>query len=172
MKDALYARIEAFLNEFTFLRRYVKKENVIKRPKVQRIDLDLMDRRSCTNLSQRTASRYGSNRFLIIGVNGEELGETKPDDYLNNFSFWHISTWFSGLTCITGETIHQTIQKLNNPDQVKFILELDNAFNMCGYTTIVLHKVPAGRSFSDWLDQIQKIAQDELQKELAKVDNI
>ncbi len=172
MREGLYARIRAFLEEFPFLARYVDARRLDKRPTVQRIDLDLLDR--CGSDKEALS---GTLRFLLIGVAGEELIETSPSRVSRvKFNFWHPNTWFSGW--VDGETVYEAIQRLDNPDRVKYVLEIEDAWGRCRRQDfdpdyglrITLYKVPSGRSFSEWLTQIREIARDELQGELAEVD--
>ncbi len=180
MKEALYARVEAFLEEFPFLERYVVKvERFSERPTVQRVDLDLMDRYGWTDVWTRR-NRYGemgSVRFLLIGNDGQELGEAKPHNVVRSkFSLWRPSTWFR--EDVSGETVYEAIQKLDDPNRVHYVLEINDMwdrrpdFDPDYGLKVTLHKVPSGRSLSDWLAQIQEIAKGELRGELTKVNEV
>jgi len=178
MKEALYARIEAFLREFPFVGQYVRIHGFSKRPIVQRIDLDLMDRYGWTDAWTRgnRCSEMGSVRFMLIGTDGQELSEAKPHDVVKpKFSLWRVSTWFR--QDIDGETVYEAIQKLD-PNRVRYVLEIKDLFGgsrECDFDPdfgieVTLHKVPSGRSFSEWLVKIREIATKELQGELTKVN--
>ena len=174
MREGLYARIQAFLDEFPFLARYVRIHRLDKRPMVQRIDLDLLDR-----CGRDKEALGGTLRFLLIDVAGEELIEVEPDHVSRiKFNIWHASTWFP--CWVNGETVYEAIQRLNDPNKVKYVLEIEDAWGHCRRPNfdpdyglrITLYKVPSGISFSEWLTQIRKIAMDELQGELGKLDKV
>jgi len=167
-KEALHSRVEAFLKEFAFVCRYVKTDKFRERPTVQRIDLDLLDRYGCTYEHARGPGYQGYTRFFLIGTNGQELSEVKPYDVVKpKFSLWHRHTWFH--QDVAGETVYEAIQRLGySLNRVMYVLEVNDHWGQ----KVILHKVPSGRSLSDWLAQIREVAESELRDELVKVNRV
>jgi hypothetical protein len=180
METALAARIEAFLQEFPFLKRYVKPNDITHRPLVQRIDLDLINRRSKPRGLCSGDPPYV--RFLIIGTDGCELTEVRPDELKKRevkFSLFHPDTWFDVFDEIKGETVGEALRRLDDPYRVACVVEIRDIFfgpeirshyPDWGGIRVILHKVPSGRLFADWLVHLQDVAQEELRGELTKID--
>ena len=73
----------------------------------------------------------------------------------------------------------EVIQKLDDPNQVQYVLEIKDLFtSRCSDfdpdygLEVIVHKVPSGRSLSDWLAQIRDIATSELRCELTRVNQV
>lgn len=85
-----------------------------------------------------------------------------------------------------GETIYEAIKKLEDPDQVGYVLGISDNWERRvdhdpeGGVVIILHKVPAGRSLSAWLAEVreeakkgvQEVAKIEIQKDVEHINNI
>lgn len=181
MKDGLRARVKAFFEEFPFVSKYAPWTNAFdQKPKVKRVDLDLLDSKVYTD---RYIRRFGPSRFgerirlILIGDNGKELAAVKPYD-MPKLSFWHISTWLP--EDIVGETVYEAIKELPNANQVKYVLEVKDSwggsrsekFNPDYGLQVILHKIPSGRPFSEWIAQLSEIASKELEDEIDKVDRV
>lgn len=183
MKEALYARVKAFIKEFAFVGRYVRLGSLDKRPVVQRIDLDLLDRKGWTDvwISRNRYAGFRDIRFLLIGANGEELRRVRQLNVVRPaFRLLDMNTWFC--QDVEGETVYEAIQQLDDPDQVHYVLEVKDlwggargkgSFGDPDFgVEVILHKVPSGRSFSNWLVQIRDVADNEFRGELAKVNRV
>ena len=179
MKRGLLAQIHAFMDEFPFVRALVRNINWIEdNPTVKRVDLDLMDQSGHTWPFWRNRGSYNmeNKRFYLIDRNGNQLAAVKPYDAVKP------PGWFRSTREVKGETIMEAIEKLSNPDDVGFILEIADRYGRDDDSTwfldweagvrITVYKPPKGRSFSQWLNEIPQVAKEQLQKELAKVDSI
>jgi len=175
MKNAFVARAEAFFEEFPFLNRYAKVEELFSQPKVERVDLNLLDEIG----RDRQEDLYDTDvRFILIGADGEGLKMLRQTQTVDvGFTFDFIA-WYNG-RLVQGETVYEGIKQLNDANQVRFVLKIESQFhtNCVDYHVsnrieITVYKVPSGVSFSDWLSRIKEAATDELKKNLAKIDNI
>lgn len=171
MTGSLLARVRVFVEEFSFIGRYVAIDKIRERPTVQRVDLDLVNR-------QGWAGPHGNIRFLLIGEDGQELGEAKQNGFKRT-QLWHPSTWLPQF--IKGETVYEAVTRLTDPDKVVYILEVNEVLprlvTITGLTSdhtfeATVHKVPSGQSFSDWLTHLREVATSELKDELTKVNEI
>jgi len=187
MKEALYARVEAFLKEFPFVRRYARINWFSERPVVKRIDLDLLDRHCWTAAYGQMwyVRARNTTRFILIAADGSELTEVKQNDFKRiGVRWWNPLTWPK--TTVSGETVYEAIKRLTDPDQVTFVVEAeDQAYwprpsileEITGPDDgpdfglkVVLHKIPSGKTFSDWLASIREVAAKELARELQTID--
>ena len=190
MREALAARVAAFIQEFPFLKRYVKQLNRFsKRPVVQRIDLDLMDRVGWTNEWANKNLQHGENKFVLLGRDGRELGQAlqtrvcrseaaTQNKIVRIIDLVGEAVFGAGTVTLVGETVGEAIRKLEDPDQVAFVMEI---WDWLGYPSesldapnwgveVTLYKVPSGRSLTDWLAHLQQVAEEELRGELATVN--
>lgn len=186
--------IEVFLQEFPFLRRYIEVSWPVEKPKVRRIDQDLLSR------SPRTISWvYYENRwlefatglrFLLIGNDGQELGKMKQwDAVMTKFSFRQPSTWVSALLgfkhVVKGETVSEALMRLEDLDQVAYILEIESCFERGELKhSARIHKVPSGKKLSEIVNlptaqrlsalesQVRQMARKSLENELAGIDKM
>ena len=177
MRQALYARAEAFLEEFPFLRNHIQISRLVQRPIVQRMDLDLMDKHGWTSVWAFNRQRYGSSlKFILIGKDGRELSHAnQATDYIESRTGWwkFLDLFVPKFMSTNGETVLEAIQKLPNQDDLGYVLELndEHPWRENGLT-VTLYKIPSGRSLSDWLVQIRELAANELKDELTKVDRV
>ena len=171
MTGVLLARVRVFVEEFSFIGRYVAIDKIRVRPTVQRVDLDLINR-------QGWAGPYGNIHFLLIGEKGQELGEAKQNGF-KRVDVWYPRTWLPQF--IKGETVYEAVTRLADPDKVVYILEVNEVLprlvTITGLTSdhtfeVVVHKVPSGRSFSDWLAHLREVATTELKGELTSIDQV
>ncbi|PIR98165.1 MAG: hypothetical protein COT89_00420 [Candidatus Colwellbacteria bacterium CG10_big_fil_rev_8_21_14_0_10_42_22] len=178
MKEALLARAEAFIEEFPFLGRYIRVKQLHKRPIVQRVDLDLLDRVGCTETRKRkSGGGLGDLRFFLISADGSELMSLRQKDSIRStFKIWRPGTWISH--SVDGETVYEGIQRLDNPELVAYVLEISDLLpNSRGKVDepdfgveVVLHKVPSGTAFSNWLKRLREVAADELSQEIDELN--
>lgn len=178
MKEGLTAQIRAFFDEFPFIERYLENVKWIStKPDVKRIDLDLLDR-FCWTASwsfSRSEFTYDSKRYFLIDSSGNELAKVRQYDAGKG-------RWFRSPEIIQGETIAQAIKRLDDPNKVEFILEItdiygrenrESALKNSEYgLTVTVHKIPTGRTFKQWIEEIPLVAKEQLQKELANIDNV
>jgi hypothetical protein len=176
MKNAFVARAEAFFEEFPFLNRYAKVEELSSQPKVERVDLNLLD--------EIGRGRFENNiydtdvRFILISADGGELKALRQTQTVDVGFTFNLVALFNG-RLVQGETVYEGIQQLNDANQVRFVLKIKKWFraNCVDYRAsnrieITVYKVPSGVSFSDWLSRIKETAAAELKKDLAEIDRV
>ena len=174
----LTAQIRAFFNEFPFVERYVGNIKWIStKPDVKRIDLDLIDCYCWTPSYSSSRREFDQDykRFLLIDSSGNELAEVRQYDADKK-------RWFRQQEIIQGETIAQAIERLVDPDKVEFILEItdkygrenpEDPFHVWEFgLTVTVHKIPTGRTLKQWMEEIPIVAQEQLQRELARIDDV
>ncbi len=194
MKDAFKSRLEAFFEEFPFLKRYVKIDWRFwpEALKVERIDLDLLDRLGTTERYRKSqySREDGERKFFLLDKKGEELAKVQPLDIIDVYDekptqFWNPSTWIGFVKSEqVGETVLEAIQKLKDQDSVYYILEVKDLTELMSRSvefpdsekhwieSLVVYKVPSGRAFSDWIANIRVIAKEELKAQLKVVDDV
>jgi hypothetical protein len=166
MKAVLNVRVDAFFEEFPFLEKYVRKERLSDVPKVKRMDLFFL---SCRPKS--SFNMISGVQILLISKEGEKICEVKKEKIRHEEGkFWDPSTWGGKDVKVPGETVYEAIQKLPNPDTIRYALCIFYKRDLS--CELVIYKIPSGQTFSEWLDKLGEIAQKELKEEIAKVDDI
>lgn len=172
MGEASLVRVKAFFNEFPFVRKAVKdfmlgEEVLISgRPCVKRVDLGLMDRLAYSSAYfRKEGGSIDPVSFTFFSSSGDFLGEVVPCDIVPPK---YPITWVPKYT--VGETVMEAARRIG-PERIAFILELRRCRGF-GTVAVVLHKIPKGRTFSEWLSQLPEIARAELLGDLAVVDSI
>jgi len=122
-------------------------------------------------------SYHGRNRrYVLISKSGEELAEVEPSYYTRDkspFRALRPSTWFLSNTLVKGKTVFETVQNLEDPDDLAVILEISDSRpkEEGGYVAaVVIHKIPSGQKFSEWLATSHTSELERLQTELAEVN--
>lgn len=187
--------IEVFLQEFPFLKRYIEVSWPIEKPKVRRIDQHLLSRSPWTmalvySKNRELGSVATGLRFLLIGSDGQELGEVKQQDAVKTkFSFRQPSTWISALLgvkhVVEGETVSDALMRLEDLNQVVYVLEIESCFERGELThSMRIHKVPSGKKMSEMVNlptaqrllelesQVRQMARKSLENELAGIDKM
>ena len=176
-KTARAARFAAFMKEFPFIERYWKptpKDIEYEKgiPEVQRVDLDLMDHVGCSSAWGITGQHYcGEVRFIFIADDGTELGEARPKDVLKeSIKLLRPSTWSTHFT--EGERVLEALQRLPDPDQIAYILQVGTYGYSFQNPAVIVHKIPKGWKFSDWINKIGELAEAELHTHIQQVDTV
>ncbi len=184
-REALKARVLAFMKEFPFVERYVQPHWLSSRPSVQRVDLDLLDEVGHTKVYAWGGGGIFENpkRYILLTTTGKELLVAKRRDVVRRrFSLVRPSTWLKKR--IEGESVGEAIQRLRDIDAVGYVLKIEDPFardeqsrdktenHEHGGASMVLYKAPQGLAFSIWLMKIREIAAEELQADLSKVDTL
>lgn len=179
MTRGLTAQIRALFEEFPFVKRYLVNVNWLNgKPSIQRVDLELIDRWAWTGSwsAQNDDCRIDSHHYYLIDHSGNELAQVKPYNACEK-------RWFQKRKIITGETVAEAIDKLEDPNNISCILEITDRYGredprnsrldstMWGLN-VTIHKVPTGRTFRQWMEEIPLIAQEQLKKELDAIDKV
>jgi len=161
--------------EFPFLKRYVDIDTIEEEPKVQRVDSGLLSQSAQHLLWDYDECIYESLesvRYILIDSNGAQLAEVKRARIVRpKRTFFKPSTWFALAYCIRGETVLEGVKKFDDPQCIKYILEIrhDHSAYRNGDPLITIHKVPNN---PDWFATLLKQAEDELHSQLAEIDNV
>ncbi len=156
MKNAMYARTKSFFKEFPFLKKYIEVNLLGEKPRVERVDLELLDSYPYTAkwyMKYESSVSVGSERFFLFDSEGRNLGKVEQKDF-KKFYFFKTGN-------ISGETVYQALQRLENPEKVKYIvgikdfLDPDKWKDTIIKTYMIVYKTPAGIPFSQWLSQIK-----------------
>lgn len=182
MKRGLTAQIRAFMEEFPFLERYVGNVMWIgEKPTVKRLGLDTIDKCGY-RIGYITLYSVFSNCYFLIDSSGKEIKKLRQHEHRRSKSWW--STQYE---TIPGETIGDALAAIENPDQIKFVLEVydihrrgilndneaDSHFHECaGGLKITIYKLPAGRTLSQWINELNAVAREQLEKELAYIERV
>lgn len=184
----LKARVQAFYDEFPFLKRYVDIAMVGENPRVSRVNLDLLDQSGRTlNWSKERHGNWfdaqGEKLFFLLGTNGKELAAVRPIDAIRTprkNKLWGIFPRAPMVTKVDSESVFEAIQRLPDPDQIRYIIEIEDRRpgwrremypGDPGYS-IIVYKVPAGEPFSNWLSRLNEIAKQELSIEIGEIDRL
>jgi len=156
----MYAQTEYFFKEFPFLKKHININTLSQKPRVERVDLRLLDSYGYTAewyVKHDSSIEVVSVHFILFTKEGGSLGEVKQNR-LQKFWFWKTKD-------IIGETVYEKIQKLQNPNQVAYIARIQKGFSVSTFfniltdssdTYLVLYKTPASIEFSEWLSQIKE----------------
>lgn len=184
MQDGLKARINAFFTGFSFLGwEKIDTDWLSEAPKIQRVDLDLMDKWGWTSLyyheggDQFRCEGMNNSYFVLFRKDGAKIGRIQQYD-LTEKKKVGLLKWKRDE--IKGDTVYEGISRLSNPNDIFYILEVrdmwnreDDYFKNVKYgMRLTLHKIPTGRMFSEWITQINDIASEELKAKVAKIDNV
>lgn len=175
------ARISAFLKEFPFVEKFIPETQMLsEKLTVQRIDLDLLERKASTIKFARINyySEWFETRFLFFQKDGKEIAETKQYDFAKErFNLLKPSTWI--IKEVVGETVFQTIERIGMTESAKvaYILERRDWFPAAyrkehddAGLIIKIHKLPKGYTLQGWIKQLNTIAENELKETLQKID--
>lgn len=157
--NAMYAQTKAFFEEFPFLKKYININTLNQKPRVERVDLKLLDSYGYTAewyVKHCSDVDVVSVHFMFFTKEGSSLGEVKQN-HLQKLWPWKTKN-------IIGETVYEKIHKLQNPNQVAYIARIQKNFSVSTFFNVlkdsrdaylVLYKTPAGIQFSEWLAKIK-----------------
>jgi hypothetical protein len=158
------AKIHVLYNEFPFLENYVKSNVLTEAPKVQRVDIRLLNQVPCQE--HWVHGRYiRGTRYFIVGANGTKLDEVRRHQRVERKRkcFLEYDTWSEWEE---GETVYDGIQRIAGTKQVRLIIEVWITDEI---PHIIVHKVPNN---PDWFTALLKQVEDELHTQLADIDNV
>lgn len=185
MSTDMLIKIHVFYKEFPFLNKCdIPLERLGRDPRVEMVDLNFLDKQSSW---KRVEKRYFNTlRFILIDNEGEIVARVGWPMPPIEFDIWKPSTWFSPKPAIgrakqakdgqllTGGTIMNALDKLENPDRVAFIVEIEDSYESVGYDSdprtgleLCVHRFPAKKRLSTLLVE----AQEEARKRITK-DNV
>jgi hypothetical protein len=129
-----------------------------------------------------------SHQFFLIDANGQELKAVEPSDVAvedatpcySSLSCWKkLAFWFTPKDCWErrsekkGETIQDSILGLDDPNRVMYVLEIVNRSLYVSWPPqlcVTIHKIPKGRSFSEWINDLRRVAEEELFEAIKEID--
>ena len=165
------------LKEYPFIKRFMNDS--VHWFKVERVDLDLMQSIPYTAWYSVLGikSDYRSLAYYVFGRDGTLLATVKQADASRAapFSLLSPKTWPRRI--VPGETVGSAIDKLDEPNEVVFVVEVINipshyveaAFidtHISEWTSIVLHKLPARCLFSQYITELHNKFRKKIRAEL------
>ena len=171
------AKLDAMMKEFPFIGRYLGDKTLTELPKISRVDLDVIDNWGYTE-EWRWYKRIGypspiSRNYFLINRGGEEIARVTPCHVgaEPREKLWGIFSRKPKVIETRGETVYEAVKRLSDPDQVNFNVKVETLV-LPRRTRITIYKVPAGIPFSAWITRIKEIAENELTREISKIDTV
>jgi hypothetical protein len=175
MREGLMARVNAFLQEFPFVKPHIRPEGQDTRPRVQRVDLDLMDE---VGIVDYFYSQHGASvMFFLFDGDGNLLKVAEQDTVVQKEEKGWRRIFGPSREEIRGESVLHAIASLSDPGAVCFILKVHDRYPKSELMhnwgqIIILYKIPSGWNMRDWIAHMDEVARHEILEELYKVDTV
>jgi len=168
-------RIEEFFSEFSFLTTgenpIVADQDKVERVRVSRISPELLEKapRSTRTVGHRVDINEREQIDLLdqdgncLGTVNEELTHTDH------------SSHDSSSKVTLGETVGETLLRIENPDVVHFVIVVNTGYRLhnhesVGGYSVTLYKAPKGFSLRAWVDEQLAHARASIASQVAAID--